>query len=531
MKRIFYNGKLYQERNKFAQAMFVKDGIIEKVGANEDILSLNENCELIDLKGKTVIPGFNDSHLHLENVGYRLSNLNLYGVKSVDEVIRNAKEYIIDNKIDDVLLGYGWNQDYFIGEKRLLNRHDLDQISRDIPVVLIRICGHILAANSKALEILNIDENTLDVEGGKILREDDGFPNGVFCENAMRLFNKFLNTTTIEQRKKYIKLAIAHALENGVTSVQTNDVNGDNYEDVLLAYKEIEKEGKLYTRITHQCAFENISAISYFVENFDEKKYNSNFNKIGPIKLFADGSLGARTAYLTEEYKDEIGSRGVNIYTDDELDEITNYIDMNNKQMLIHAIGDGAIRQVLSSYKKIIKNGNNKRHGIVHLQITDEEILKQMKDLDCLALVQPIFLNYDIHIVEDRVGEELAKTSYAFNTLIKNGVHLSLGTDAPVEDLNPFNNLYCAVNRKDLNGYPDESWNEIEKMNIYDAIDAYTLESAYVSFEEGVKGRLAANYYADFAVLEDDIFEINPEEIKDIKVVMTVVDGKIMYSK
>jgi Predicted metal-dependent hydrolase with the TIM-barrel fold len=165
------------------------------------------------------------------------------------------------------------------------------------------------------------------------------------------------------------------------------------------------------------------------------------------------------------------------------------------------------------------------------LQITDEEILKQMKDLDCLALVQPIFLNYDIHIVEDRVGEELAKTSYAFNTLIKNGVHLSLGTDAPVEDLNPFNNLYCAVNRKDLNGYPDESWNEIEKMNIYDAIDAYTLESAYVSFEEGVKGRLAANYYADFAVLEDDIFEINPEEIKDIKVVMTVVDGKIMYSK
>jgi Predicted metal-dependent hydrolase with the TIM-barrel fold len=204
MKRIFYNGKLYQERNKFAQAMFVKDGIIEKVGTNEDILSLNENCELIDLKGKTVIPGFNDSHLHLENVGYRLSNLNLYGVKSVDEVIRNAKEYIIDNKIDDVLLGYGWNQDYFIGEKRLLNRHDLDQISRDIPVVLIRICGHILAANSKALEILNIDENTLDVEGGKILREDDGFPNGVFCENAMRLFNKFLNTTTIEQRKNIL---------------------------------------------------------------------------------------------------------------------------------------------------------------------------------------------------------------------------------------------------------------------------------------------------------------------------------------
>jgi hypothetical protein len=261
----------------------------------------------------------------------------------------------------------------------------------------------------------------------------------------------------------------------------------------------------------------------------NDDEYNTSFNKIGPIKLFADGSLGARTAYLREDYKDDSGNRGVRIYTDDELDEITRYIDSNNKQMLIHAIGDGAIKQVLNSYKKIIFNGNNKRHGIVHLQITDEEIFKMMKDLDCLALVQPIFLNYDIHIVENRVGEKLAKTSYAFNTLIKRGVHLSLGTDAPVEDLNPFNNLYCAVNRKDLNGYPDKSWNESEKMDIYDAIDAYTKGSAYVSFEEGVKGRLEKNYYADFVVLDDDIFEIDTERIKDIKINRTVVDGEIVH--
>jgi len=531
MERIFYNGKFYQGRDMFKQAMFAKDGIIEKISTNEEILSLNKNCELIDLQGRTVIPGFNDSHLHLEGVGYRLSNLNLYGLQSIDEVIEKAKKYIIDNKIDDVLLGNGWNQDYFVGEKRLLNRHDLDQISRDIPIMFTRVCGHILVANTKALEILEIDENTLDVEGGKIIREDDGFPNGVFCENAMKLFNKFLNTSTAEQRKKYIKLAIAHAVENGVTSVQTNDVSGDNFEDVLSAYKEIEKEGKLYIRITHQCAFENISAISSFINNFNEREYNTNFNKIGPIKLFADGSLGARTAYLRDEYKDDIGNSGVNIYTDEELDEITKYIDSNNRQMLIHAIGDGAIEQVLNSYEKIINNGNKNRHGIVHLQITDEEIIAKMKKLECLALVQPIFLNYDIHIVEDRVGERLAKTSYAFNTLVKKGVHVSLGTDAPVEDLNPFNNIYCAVNRKDLSGELDKSWNESEKMDIYDAIDAYTKGSAYVSFEESIKGRLEENYYADFAVLDDDIFKIDAERIKDIKTVMTVVGGEIVYRK
>ena len=158
MERIFYNGKFYQGRDMFKQAMFVKDGIIEKIGTNEEILSLNKNCELMDLQGRTVIPGFNDSHLHLEGVGYRLSNLNLYGLQSIDEVIENAKKYIIDNKIDDVLLGNGWNQDYFVGEKRLLNRHDLDQISRDIPIVFTRVCGHILVANTKALEILEISQ-------------------------------------------------------------------------------------------------------------------------------------------------------------------------------------------------------------------------------------------------------------------------------------------------------------------------------------------------------------------------------------
>jgi len=531
MKKIFYNGKIYQNRGKFAQAMLVDNGIIKEIGTNDEILTLNDNFKLIDLQNKTVIPGFNDSHLHLEGLGYRLSNLMLNELKSIDEIIIKSKEYIDNNKIRDILLGNGWNQDYFIDEKRLLNRHDLDRISTDIPIVFTRVCGHILVANTKALEILGIDENTSDIEGGKILREEGGFPNGVFCENAMKIFNKLLNTATVKQRKKYINIAMAHALENGVTSVQTNDVKVDNYMDVLDAYKELEEEGKLNIRVTHQCAFEDVSSISKFIDDLNDYEYDTNFNKIGPIKIFADGSLGARTAYLSEYYVDNFGNRGVNIYTDKELDELTKFIDEKGKQMLIHAIGDGAIRQVLNSYGKIINNKNDRRHGIVHLQITDEEILNKMKELDCLALVQPIFLNYDIHIVEDRVGEKLANSSYAFNTLIKNGVHLSLGTDAPVEDLNPFNNLYCAVNRKDLNGYPDESWNESEKMDIYDAIDAYTLESAYVSFEEGIKGRLEKNYYADFVVLDEDIFEINSEKIKDIKALMTVVNGEIAYRK
>ena len=530
MNTILKNGKIYVNKGNFEEAIYIKDGIVQQFGSNVEILK-NTADNIVDLCGRTVLPGFNDSHMHLLGVGVAMTTCNLTSAKSIEDIIQLGQNFLEENESIQALAGRGWNQDYFIhGENRLPNRQDLDKISTDIPIVFSRVCGHVYIGNTKAIELLDVDENTR-VDGGVIELGIDGKPNGVFNENAIGLIGSAIPSKSDQDIEKDFLTAANYALSVGLTSVQSNDVGGSGTEAMYNIINNIYKDEKLKLRYSHQFNFQDINDFENYLETEHlTGQYDENFLSKGVLKLFKDGSLGARTAVMLEDYKDSPGIRGVSALTDKQLQDLCDLATENGIQVVTHAIGDGAIESVINAYEKTMVNGENPlRHGIVHCQITSKAQLERIAKLNIPVMYQPIFLDYDINIVEDRVGKELASTSYAFNSLYKLGAHVSLGTDAPVEDCNPFPNIYCAVNRLCIDGTPKGGFNPSEKMELEDAIDAYTIGSAYNEFKEGFKGRLMPNYVADLIILDRDIFTIDPLEIKDIKVLKTMIDGEFVF--
>lgn len=532
MRTILKNAKIYIEKNNFQQAILIEDGIIKNVGTNDDILQYS--CDKIeDLEGKTVIPGLNDSHLHLVQVGEAMTQCNLTNAKSIDEAIELGKRYIENNKSITALQGRGWNQDYFTdGNVRMLNRHDLDKISTEIPVVYERVCGHVVVGNTKAIEMIAADENTA-VDGGEILMGSDGKPNGILTENATRLFQNALPAKSDAQIEKEFLKAAEYAISVGLTSVQSCDASNKEFKKMFEIISSIYKNKNTKLRYSPQYNFQDIEDFREFLE-IENKiiTYDGKFFTKGALKLFKDGSLGARTALMLNDYGDLPGNKGVAALSDGQLQALCNLAVENNIRVVTHAIGDGAVESVINAYERTINGGNNSlRHGIVHCQISNLEQLRRIASLNIAVMYQPIFLDYDLQIVETRVGEKLASTSYAFNTLNKLGAPISFGTDSPVEDLNPFPNIYCAVTRQRINGYPADGFVPHEKMSVEDAVDAYTIGSAYNEFKENVKGRLKPGYAADLAVLDKDIFTVEHSGIKDIEVVKTMIDGEFVYEK
>ncbi|WP_317921570.1 amidohydrolase [Tepidimicrobium xylanilyticum] len=527
---ILINGKIYVEKNNFVEALLIEDGIIKQIGSNEEVLKNNAN-EIIDLGGKTVLPGFNDSHLHLIYVGAVMSCCNLNSAKSIDEIIQIGKEFLEKNEGITALYGRGWNQDYFIsGEKRLLNRHDLDKISSEIPIIFDRVCGHVAVGNTRAIESLGIDGNTV-VDGGTIELDEQGNPNGIFNENAVSLIKSAIPEKSNEDIEGEFLKAANYALSLGITSVQSCDVSNKEFKNMFKIIHNIYDNRKTKLRYGAQFNFQDIEDFREYLETeFKEGQYDEKFLSKGALKLFKDGSLGARTALMLKDYEDAAGIRGVEALTDEQLESLCNLATEHGIRVVTHAIGDGAIESVIKAYEKTMTDGENPlRHGIVHCQITSREQLERIARLNIPVMYQPIFLDYDLKIVEFRVGKELASTSYAFNTLYKLGAPISFGTDAPVEDCNPFPNIYCALTRKGLDGKPEGGFYPQERMELEDIIDAYTIGSAYNEFKENFKGRLKPGYVADLIVLDRDIFTIDESEIKDIKVEKTMVDGEFVY--
>lgn len=530
MTTILTNGKIYVEKGKFVEALLIEDGVIKEIGSKEEILK-NKADHVIDLEGKTVLPGFNDSHLHLIGLGAFMSSCNLTQAKSIDEIIEIGKKFLEENKNMKVLSGRGWNQDYFTsGEKRLLNRHDLDKISTEIPIVFDRVCGHVAVGNTKAIELLEIDENTV-VDGGTIELGEDGKPNGIFNENAVALIKSVIPEKSNEDIESEFLKAADYALSLGITSVQSCDASNKDFKNIFNIIHNIYDNGKTKLRYGFQFNFQDIEDFKEYLETeFKTGQYDEKFLSRGALKLFKDGSLGARTAYMLKDYEDAPGTRGVEALSDEQLEDLCKLATEHGIRVVTHAIGDGAVESVIRAYEKTMINGKNPlRHGIVHCQITSKDQLERIARLNIPIMYQPIFLDYDIKIAESRVGKELASSSYAFNTLYKLGAPISLGTDAPVEDCNPFPNIYCAVTRKGLDGKPEGGFYPEEKMEVEDVIDAYTIGSAYNEFKEDFKGRLKVGYVADLIVLDKDIFTIDEEEIKDIKVEKTMVDGEFVY--
>ena len=491
-KSILHNGKVYVDRGNFQEAVLFEDGIIKAVGKNEEILSMAQDAEKIDCEGRTVLPGLNDSHMHLLMVGEVLSEAPIGDSTSIEDMVARCKKFAAENPklVEKGMHSQGWNQDLFEkGKVRLPNRHDLDKISTEYPIVLERVCGHTCALNSKALELLGIGKGSPQIyEGGTIEFEADGNPSGYFTENAVYEVRKIVPQATIEEQKGYLLKAMKYAVEHGLTSVQANDI-GVMTEDVdatFEMYHSLYKEKKAPLRFRHQVCFLTVESFKKFLEGeFKNKdKYDSMLG-LGPLKLFKDGSLGARTATMRDGYLDDPGNFGVEAMSDELMDKLVQLAAENGMQTVTHVIGDDAIEKTNAAYEKVLKDGKNVlRNCLIHCQITDRPLLERIRKSDTLIAYQPVFLQCDLYAVESRCGKELSSTSYAMKTAIDMGIHASYGTDSPVEDCNPFPNIYVAVNRKDLKGKPDEGFYTQECVDVCEAIDAYTVESAYHEFEE-----------------------------------------------
>lgn len=542
MFTLLTNGNIHtmDDQCERADAIVTKDNKFAYVGTESGARGyLKERVEAyeeIDLGGHLVLPAFNDSHMHFIHFAKNIRSVNLSGATSIHELIERLKAGLIRRDPADKawLEGDGWNHDYFQDEKRFPNKFDLDEVTDKVPMLVIRTCSHIGVLNSAAMREIGLNKETAVQYGDLVEVLTDGEPNGVIKENLLGDVKIKISNLNLETLKEIIPLAQEKLLEQGITSVQSDDIgylSGSDYELFFKAFQDLEAAGKLRMRLGEQCLLETVPQI----KEFFEKGYNVGWGgeklKVTCIKLLEDGSLGARTAALRKPYADDTSTTGLVLHSPEELDELVALSHQNGCPVAIHAIGDRAIENALNAIEKVRKtNSKNIRHGIVHCQITDEAQLDRFGKLDVLAFIQPIFIDYDMNIVYDRVGAELTETSYAWKTLIDKGVHVSIGSDCPVEAFDPMPNIYSAVARKNITGKEKRVFLPDQKMTMQEAIHAFTVEGAYASGEEAIKGTVTAGKLADFIVLDHDLFNLNnEEEILDTKVLASFFDGKLAY--
>lgn len=538
MKTIYVDGRVFTGTGTMAEAFCVADGRFQAVGTTQEMRALVQpGDEIVPLAGRFVCAGFNDSHMHLLNFGNVMGMCDLAGTGSIAELQGRLRDFREKQGLsgDQWLSGRGWNQDYFLPEPVLPTRDDLDAVTTEQPVCIVRCCGHALTVNSRALELLGIDENTPCPEGGAIERDGSGRLTGVFLDAAMSLVYTRLPAPDRAQIKRMMKNAMAALNAVGVASCQTDDLcafENVPWQEVVAAYRELEVEGAMTVRVYEQSQVQNVEALRGFLAEGWKTGVGSDMFRIGPLKLLGDGSLGARTAFLSEDYADAPGERGLPIYTQAQLDELIGVAHEHGMQCAVHSIGDGLLDRLLNAYEKAFAAHPREDHrsGIVHVQLTRDDQLERMKRLNLHAYVQTVFIDYDTWIVHERAGEKLAATSYAFHGMKDMGLHVSNGTDCPVELPDPMRGIQCAVTRQPLDGsllpYRPE-----EAMSLEEALLSYTAEGAYASFEEGFKGRIAPGMAADFVVLTEDPFCVDAQELHRICTLLTVLGGRVVYAK
>ena len=538
MKTIYYNGRVYTGKLPLVQAFAVEGDKFTFAGSDEQALALwAEGDEKVDLGGKFVCAGFNDSHMHLLNYGQSLNMAPLYAhTGSLEEMLACLKDFMAANPgiRGEWLMGRGWNQDYFSDVHRMPTRWDLDTVSAQVPICAVRACGHALVLNSKAIELLGITADTPQPEGGQIVLEN-GVPNGIFFDNAMEPIYESIPAPGREELKNMIRSACKALNAYGVTSSQSDDYcvfRSVHWKEINEAYRELERSGELTVRVYEQSNFTDLPSLTEFVEGGNITGAGSEFFKIGPLKMLGDGALGARTAFLSRPYADDPTTCGIPVFSQETFDELIGYANAHGMQTAVHTIGDACLDRVLSALDKALEANprEDHRHGIVHCQICRPEQLDKMAQMKLHIYAQSIFLDYDIHIVEQRVGKELAAASYSWKTLLDKGATVSNGTDCPVELPFAMGGLQCAVTRQDLKGSVPP-YLPHEAFDLQEALDSYTAAGAYASFEEGIKGRIQPGMLADFVVLGEDPFAVDPAAIKDISVEMTVVGGRMVYSR
>jgi predicted amidohydrolase YtcJ len=517
-----------------AQAIAVSGDRIVVVGTNEDIQKLKgKHTEVVDLGGHFVMPGFNDSHMHLASGGMEKLNVDLVGVKSLAEMQQRIAARAKTTPADDWIVGEGWDHTMW-PEQKLPTRQDLDAVTGNHPAVFGRVDGHISVANSAALQKAGIAKNTSDPAGGKIDRDASGEPTGILREKARDAVDKVIPPPTPAKRREAIQLALADAARYGLTSIQ----DYSQWEDFLV-YEDLEREGKLTVRISEWLPFTDPVAV--LQEHRAHHPQTDTMLRTGMLKGFMDGSLGSRTAALLAPYSDDPKNSGLPQFEQAQLNQMTRDRVAAGFQIGFHAIGDRGVGMALQAFAAAAAEIREKelraasspaqvddfRFRIEHAQVVAPDQFARFHQLGVIASMQPNHLLTDMNWAESRIGPERAKTSYAWQQFLQSEVRVSFGTDYPVEPLTPFRGLYAAVTRENEAGR--KTYLPEQKVTIEEAIGSYTNDPAFAEFAERDKGRLQPGLLADFVVLDRDITKIPAHEILGTKVLRTVVGGKTVY--
>ena len=536
MDRIFFNGQIVTVDPQYpeASAVAVKNGIVMAVGSDEEVKAMaGPATEMVDLKGAFMCPGLIDSHMHLLLLSNKLRRTDIGVAKTFRECMDIMAKAAEEKKgTNGWAMGIGFNQDDWTDCNEVPTRLDLDKACGDVPAYIERACGHIATLNTKAMELMGMMNEKEGESPYKLRYFEDGTPNGVLCEDTVRLVEEYFPIPTVPEMKELILMGARYIAAKGLAGVHSDDLNlvvpVKDMPVILQAYKELSEADELPIRVHQQCRMLNLPMIEKFCSEYKVRtKWGKNFT-IGDIKIMGDGSLGAHTAVLRGEYKNAPEDHGIPLHDDEELYAMFRVAHNAGYPIVVHVIGDGAMDQVVNGYE-LVMNENpkaNMRHGIIHCQIMDEAQQDRFVKLNLLAYAQPVFVRYDSQIVDDCVGSELAKTSYNWRRYIDLGVHMSGGSDCPVEDCDPLANLYYAVTRMGMDGKP---WYPENGVTMEEALRMFTIEGAYSAFEEAERGSITIGKYADFTVLDKNIMENPPEELLNTKVLMTVVNGKTVY--
>lgn len=509
------NGRIYSSfyPRRVNEALVTLNGRVAYIGNRSAAL----NCatllgsEIIDLQGKVAIPGFVDSHMHLDGLGSLLENLDLRGCGSIRELKERTRDYAREHKGSDWIIGRGWDQELF-DEKRFPTRWDLDEAVGERPVSLIRICTHAAVLNSKALE-----EIELPPESPRVQRDKDGEPTGIVTEEMLGYVEaKSSGSMTAQDRIRQLREGLRHCVSQGVTTLDFVSCSMESFK----ALQVLRKEGELPARVRVHLAPEALDTLRALGVRGG---YGDDMLKIVGIKAFADGSLGARTAWLSFPYADDPDNSGTPCIGGGELMEIARSAEELDLQLATHGIGDRAIDLILSVYGRIKKTGKL-RHRIEHCSIVRSDQVTKMKELGIVATIQPHYVITDWWITK-RVGEGKANYAYAFKTLLENGIRVGINTDCPVEPLNPWETVYATVTRGVHEGVPLAKNTPEQKLTLEEALSGYTCGSAYTMNEEDDLGTLDRGKFADFVTLETDPFSVDAKDIRDLKISETYVGG------
>jgi len=544
---IYYHGKILtgsgfdQGKLQRVSAIAVRNGVVVASGSDADVAGWKgASTQMVDLGDAFVMPGFNDAHAHLGSAGRIKLSVDLNGVQSLAEMQRRVKAAAEAAAPGTWITGGGWDHTLW-ASKALPTKADLDAVTAGHPAFLIRVDEHIAIANTAALAASGITKTTPDPQGGRIDRDANGEATGIIRETAQALIRTHIPPPTPEQRRRGLELALADAVEHGVTSIQDNSELEDFH-----VYEQLEQEGKLPARISEWLPFD--APVDRLQQLRSAHSADDRMLHTTMLKGFMDGSLGSRTAALKAPYIDDPGNSGIPRIEQQKLNQMAIERAQAGFQMGFHAIGDRAASMALDAFAVAEKNAPLKanivplrergrrishatlisqRYRIEHSQVVDPEDVLRYKQLGIIASVQPSHLLTDMNWAEQRLGPERAKYSYAWKSFLDAGVPLAFGTDYPVESISPFRGVYAALTR--MNEAGTKVYFPEQRLTIWQALYAYTQGSAYAEFSDPWKGKLAPGYVADFIVLDQDLTAVPPQDILKTRVLRTVVGGKTVY--